>query len=199
MNRQAVRERTTSVEEKIERVEQDVLLHAKKDLRFKRELEEMDETEDLRNIDDDVEDVATLFEWNAHEHVHQFKNVKWFSIFAIAITLLASLTIGMIGLYMFIAAQQKPSVIRYRLMTGGVALNNVLYHYKDLDAFNIIYEPRNVKTVLVRSNKRLAPLIYMEIGDADPVAIRDVLVEFVREDIHLEEPVLDIWARRLKF
>ena len=42
-------------------------------------------------------------------------------------------------------------------------------------------------------------MIHMEIGDADPVAIRDILLEFGREDQNLEEPLIDIWARRLGF
>lgn len=195
---------------KVERIEHDVALHAKKSPRFQHELKEMQNEDDLRKIDDDVEDVSTLFEWRAPEHIHHIRSAKWFAVFAGGITVIAvgfalfrnfiaSLTIAMIGGYMFVVAQHKPSIIRYRLMTEGVALNNTLYHYKHLEAFNIVYEPGNVKTVILRSSRRLVPLIHMEIGDADPVAIRDILIEFVHEDVHLEEPLVDIWARRLQF
>lgn len=220
MNRESVREKVAPVHQHgkqlspqhktIERIENDVELHAKKNLRFQHEFEEMQEVDDLRKVDDDVEDVATLFEWKASEHIHHIRSVKWFAIFAGGITVIAvgfalfrnfiaSLTIAMIGGYMFVVAQHKPSIIRYRLLTEGVALNNTLYHYKHLEAFNIVYEPGNVKTVILRSSRRLVPLIHMEIGDADPVAIRDILIEFVHEDVHLEEPIIDIWARRLRF
>lgn len=219
MNREPVREKPpvhqhnrqmSPQHKKIERIEHDVTLHTKKDSRFQHEFQEMQEVDDLRKVDDDVEDIATLFAWKAPEHIHQDKGLKWFASFAGGITLIAagfalfgnfiaSLTIAMIGIYMFVVAQHKPSVIRYRLLTEGVALNNALYHYKHLEAFNIVYEPGNVKTVILRSSRRLVPLIHMEIGDADPVAIRDILIEFVQEDIHLEEPFIDIWARRLGF
>ncbi|MEO6077193.1 MAG: hypothetical protein ABIP54_00200, partial [Candidatus Andersenbacteria bacterium] len=136
------------------------------------------------------------------------RNPQWFAVFAGVIALIcigfifvgnfiASLTIAMIGGYMFIVAQHKPSLVRYRLLTEGVALNTTLYHYKDIQSFNIVYEPGDVKTVILKSSKRLLPLIHMEIGNADPVAIREVLVQFVAEDVHLEEPIIDIWARRL--
>lgn len=194
----------------IERVEKDVALHARKSPRFQRELKEMQEVDDLRTVDDDIEDIATLFEWRALEHIHHERTPQWFALFASGITLIAvgfalfgnfiaALTIAMIGGYMFVVAQHKPSLVRYRLMTEGVALNNKLYHYKHLEAFNIVYEPGNVKTVILRSRRRLVPLIHMEIGDADPVAIRDILIEFVHEDIHLEEPFIDVWSRRLRF
>src|SRR3989344_5119115 len=204
------KEKISPQHKKIERIEKDVEKHAKEDLRFRHELKEMREEKDLRKVDDDVEDVATLFSWHAPEHMHQERTPKWFAIFAASITtivvgfalfgnFIASLTIAMIGAYMFVVAQHKPSVVRYRLMTEGAALNTTLYHYKDLEAFNIVYEPGNVKTVILKSRHRLVPLIHMEIGDADPVAIRDILIEFVHEDVHLEEPLIDIWARRLGF
>lgn len=207
MARIAVREKTDT---KIKRVERSVAQHAKEEPRFQHELKELQETNDLRKIDDDVEDVSTLFEWYAPEHIHHVRHPKWFAAFAAIITaisvgfilfgnFIAALTIGMIGAYMFVVAQHKPSIVRYRLMTEGVALNTALYHYKHLEAFNIIYEPGDVKTVILKSSRRLVPLIHMEIGDADPVAIREILVEFVHEDVHLEEPVIDILSRRLKF
>lgn len=219
MNRESLREKKpvhhhnkklSPQHARIERIEHEVQRHEKKDSRFRHELKEMQTEDDLRKIDDDVEDVSTLFAWTAPEHIHQDRGVKWFALFAGGITaiavgfalfgnFIAALTIGMIGAYMFVVAQHKPSIIRYRLLTEGVALNNTLYHYKHLEAFNIVYEPGNVKTVILRSSRRLVPLIHMEIGSADPVAIRDILVEFVHEDVHLEEPVIDIWARRLGF
>lgn len=156
----------------------------------------------------DQQDPSALFEWRALEHVHQFHKAEWYAAFAALVTLvalgfifmgnfIATLTIAMIGGYMFVVSQHKPSQARYRIMASGVAVNNTLYQYKDLDVFNIIYEPGDVKTVILRSSKRFVPLIHMEIGDADPVAIRELLVQFVREDPSLEESIIDVWARRL--
>ncbi|MDZ4342252.1 MAG: hypothetical protein U1E51_07405 [Candidatus Binatia bacterium] len=186
------------------------MLRHQGDERFQHELKEMRETHDLREVDDDVEDVATLLEWHAPEHVHRPKTPRWFMILAVGTTLLAAIflitfnfiaviTTIIIGGLLYYVAQRKPVIFRYRLMVDGAAINNTLYHYRDLDSFNIIYEPGVTKTVLLRSKHRLATLIHMEIGDADPVAIRDILLEFVREDQDLEEPFADILARRLGF
>ena len=89
--------------------------------------------------------------------------------------------------------------MRYRILVDGVAMNNLLYHFRDLLAFNIVYEPGEVKTVILRSKRTFAPFIHMEIGDADPVAIRDILLEFLPEDQEMQEPLIDIVARRLGF
>jgi hypothetical protein len=180
------------------------------DERFQHELKEMQETHDLRDIDDDVEDVATLFEWYAEEHNHQPKSPTWFIILAVGTTILVGIFLfnanfigaiatGFLGAILYHFAQREPKTVRYRAMVDGVALNNTLYHYKELAAFNIVYEPNHTKTVILRSKRQFAPLLHMEIGDTDPVLIRNVLLEFLPEDQTLEEPFADILARRLGF
>lgn len=178
------------------------------DDRFQHELQEMEGTDDLRRIDDDVEAAATLLEWHAPEHVHQPKSVWWMTGFvllgAVFVGLLVwmgnymgALTILLIAGTLYIIAKREPRVVRYRIMVDGVAIGETLYHFRDLDLFNIVYEPGETKVVLIRSKRKLTPLITMEVGDADPVAIRDVLMEFVQEDQDLQEPIVDIFARRL--
>ncbi|RLC33944.1 MAG: hypothetical protein DRZ76_03660 [Candidatus Nealsonbacteria bacterium] len=105
---------------------------------------------------------------------------------------------GLTGMTYYIA-QKKPDIIRYRLMIDGISLNNVLYHYRDLEAFNVVYEPGETKTVIIRSKRKLSPYINIEIGNADPLQIRDILIEFLPEDQEMEEPLTDIIARRLGF
>ncbi len=178
--------------------------------RFQHELKEMQETHDLRDIDDDVEDVATLLEWHALAFEHRPKSPKWFiwlavvltvimGIFLITANFIAIITIALVGGLIYTIAQHKPPMMRYRIMVDGPAVNNSLYHFKELDSFNVVYEPGEAKLVLFRSKKKLSPLVHMEIGDMDPVVIRDVLLEFLPEDQDLEEPAVDMWARRLGF
>jgi hypothetical protein len=178
------------------------------DERFQHELKEMQETDDLRQIDDDVEAVATLLEWRAMEHHRQPKSARWFVILAVATTIaagifilmanfIAVITIALAGGLLYFIAQKDPGELRYRLMVDGIAINNTLYHYKDVAAFNVVYQPPETKIVLLRSKRRLAPLLHLELGDTDPLPVRDILLEFLPEDTDLEEPIVDILARRL--
>ncbi len=183
----------------------------KKDTRFQHELKEMQETQDLDEVDDDVEKEVTLCEWHAQEHAHLPKSQLWFVLLAAGGTLFAglqiilyanifgALAIAGIAAMTYYIAQLKPATIRYRLMIDGIALNNVLYHYRDLESFNVVYEPGEAKTVIVRSKRKLSPYINMEIGSADPLQIRDILIEFLPEDQEMEEPLTDVVARRLGF
>jgi len=84
-------------------------------------------------------------------------------------------------------------------MIDGVAVNNTLFHFDDLEAFNVLYEPGETMTVILRSKHRFAPYVHLELGDTDPVEVREVLYELMDEDQELEEPMADIIARRLGF
>lgn len=187
-------------------------LTAKKgDRRFQRELGELRETHDLDEVDDDVEKEATLYEWRAKEHEHRPKSPVWFATLAAAITVIIGLqlffffnifgavAIAAIGVVIYYIAQQKSRTIRYRIMLDGIAINTTLYHWQDLASFNVIYEPGETKTVIFRSNRSFSPYIHMEIGDADPVEIREILLEFLTEDQNMDEPMADILARKLGF
>lgn len=178
--------------------------------RIQHELREMQETNDLKQVDDDVEALATLFEWQAQEHLHQPKGKRWFMALAIAgavlvaffiftVNIIAAITTALVTWLMYTIAQREPGIARYRLMVDGVAIGNTLYHYRDLATFNIVYEPAETTIVLIRSKHRFAPLLTMELGDAHPVEVRDILLEFLPEDQDLSEPITDIIARQLGF
>lgn len=151
-----------------------------------------------------------LYKWQAQEHAYQPRSAMWFIALAAGVTLAAGLlvwfgnilgaiVVAFIGGVIYMLAQRKPETVKYQLRVDGVAVGSHLYAYEDLDAFNVVYKPGEVKTVLVRSKRKLAPLINMEIGEADPVEIRDVLLEFLPEDLEMAEPLTDVWARRFGF
>lgn len=189
------------------------LAEHKQDKRFQAELKEMKETHDLDEVDDDVEVEATLYEWRAKEHEHRPKSPLWYAGLAAGTTVVVGLqalwlanyfgavVIAVIGAALYYVAQQKPAMARYRIMIDGVAINNVLYHYQDLESFNVIYEAGVVMMVIFRSKRRLAPYIHMEFGssDANPVEVRDILLQYLEEDQEMGEPVADLIARKLGF
>ena len=178
--------------------------------RVQHELREMQETQDLREVDDDVEDIATLLDWSAQTHIHQEKSVRWYMALAGGTTvavgallflgnIVGAFTVGFAGLLTYILSQHEAPVARYRIMVDGVAINTMLYHFRDLHSFNVIYNPGQAKTVILRSKHMFSPHIHLAIGDMDPVAIRDVLLEFLPEDQEMDEPFVDVIARRLGY
>lgn len=167
----------------------------------------MQQTQDLRQVADTVEDVATLLEWRAKEHGYAPRSARWFITLAALVAaaagtmvllsnILGAVVVGVIGALIYALAQREPDSVRYRIMVDGVAINDRLYPYRELQAFNIVYVPGQVKTVLLRSTRRFSPLVQLELGQADPLPIRDQLLEFLPEDADLEEPIVDVIGRR---
>lgn len=179
--------------------------------RFAQELEEMRTVHDLDEVEDEVEREATLYEWQAPEHTHRPKTPLWYVALAAGTTVLAgvqvllfanlfgAVTIAFGGFLLYYFAQRPPGTARYRIMADGVAVNSILYHWRDLQTFNVIYEPGETMTVILLSKRTFAPYIHMEIGKADPVEIRRILLEFLRENQEMDEPLADVLARRLGF
>ena len=179
-----------------------------KDLDSENQKQTLQTTTDLTQVDDEIEAAATMLEWRAPEHVHRPKGWWWYSGFGVVVVTLvvvfflinnplASIVTLMGASLVLYLSWKDPKDIRYRLMVEGVAIDNLLYPYKELDSFNIIYELGDVKVVLIRGRRLMTPLLRLEIHDADPVAIRDILLEFLPEDDGLEEPFPDVLARRL--
>lgn len=156
------------------------------------------------------EQAKALYEWQAAEHTHRPKSPGWYmalaagttavvAIFLFMANFMAAVVVGLAGGLIYYLAQRHPATVRYRLLADGLAINNAFYQYRDLKFFNIIYEPGEVKTVLLHGKQRLAPLLHLEIGDADPQAIADILVQHITHNQDLEEPLVDLWARHLGF
>lgn len=190
------------VEKKLEKREADPV--------FKQEREKMKTAENLEAVADDAGVEATLLEWRAREHDFRPKSARWYIALAVSVTLaagaavflgniLGAIAIALVGGLIYVLAQRAPEDVRYRLMIDGVAINDRLYQFRNLEAFNIVYQPGEVKSVMIRSKKMLSPLVQMEIGKADPMKIRETLLEFLPEDLDMQEPVTDTWARRLGF
>lgn len=174
---------------------------------FQEERQKMQTTTDLARVDDQVEDVATLLEWHAREHGYAPRGAKWFMTLAAGVAavagvmlflgnVLGAVAVGCMGMLIYVLAQREPAQVRYRIMVDGVAINDRLYPYRELQAFNIIYVPGQVKTVLLRSTSKILPLVQMELGDANPLQVREQLLEFLPEDFDLEEPLVDVIGRR---
>jgi hypothetical protein len=178
--------------------------------KIQQEYEAMAEERDLGKIDDQAEAAATLLEWEAKEHQHRPKTIWWYValvgvgvVLSVVFWLLSNfLAIGVIvvAVALLIYVSYRPSVSRrYRLMVHGIAIDDMLYHYRDLKAFNFLYEPGEVTILLVKGNKLLNSLLALELGAVDPAAVRDVIAEYLPEDPEITEPLPDVLARRLGF
>lgn len=148
-------------------------------------------------------------EWQAPEYEFHKKSPDWFwtlGIITLALflsaTLLHSLLFGFLillaGFSLALFGARRPSIVSFKINTQGIHIGNRIYPYENLKCFWVDYEPPYKKELIIESKKTFMPHITIMIGEADPVKIRNYLLQFLKEE-KIEEPLTNTIVRLLKF
>jgi len=146
-----------------------------------------------------MEQTPRSITWEAPEHHHVEKGNDWFfalAIIIVALVILAilcndvlfALLIGLAGGALAVSAAKRPSIIPYAVTVRGIKVDDHLYPYGELDSYHIDEEDPRGPQLLIKSEKKLMPLIVLPIPLAYVDEIEDILKERLPEE-HLEEPL----------
>jgi hypothetical protein len=150
-----------------------------------------------------------LLRWSAPSFTNPKKTRNWYIVTgAVTLALVAfSIVVGsylgailfvLMGIVIFLYASREPSQVFAGVTPEGIFFGNRLYFFSDLDSFWLFYDPPDLKEISLKSNKMIMPVIKVQLGDQDPVAVRTLLLKFLKEK-EQEESMIDLIARRLKF
>jgi len=92
----------------------------------------------------------------------------------------------LIALMYYLFEKREPQDFRFGITQEGVLAQDRLYEFSSLESFWIFYEPQGRKELSLKSVKNLVPYIHIPLGDADPVEVRNVLMQFLPEIEHIE-------------
>src|SRR3989344_3238199 len=147
--------------------------------------------------------------WQAPEHVYYEKTPDWywgFGLVVAALLFIAYITesvlfgflivIGGAGILLF--AAPKPRTVTISVTGQGVEVDDRLFPYETLQSFWIFYRPGNRQELVLKSDRGLAHTIKIPLANANPVEIREYLLQYLPEHAE-EESTLDALARILKF
>jgi len=143
-------------------------------------------------VAEETEIAKTILSWQAPEFQKYERSQNWFllwliiSIVAIAMAIifknfLFAIFLVFAALAVFIHALQEPKTITFKITARGVLIDEKLYHFEDLESFWIIYEPPQIKTLILKSKRLLVPQLNIPIGNENPVKIRQALLDFLPE------------------
>jgi uncharacterized membrane protein len=142
------------------------------------------------------------FSWNAPEYEHFEKHPKWYWVMggvllAIVIyalvtnSILMAITFILIGMLGYIYAEREPRIIPIEINPDGIKVDNYFYNYDDLKSFWIFYETEEgIKVLSLHSKKTFLPHIHIPIGNANPILIRETLINYLPE-IRQELTIID--------
>ncbi len=135
--------------------------------------------------------------WEAPEHHHVEKGNDWF--FALTIIILAfvvvailfnntlfALLIGLAGGALAVSAAKRPSIIPYAVTVRGIKIDDQLYPFSSLESYAIDEEDPRGPQLLIKSARKVMPLIVLPIPSDHVDDIESILREKLDEE-ELEE------------
>lgn len=148
-------------------------------------------------------------EWEAHEYEHKERSADWFwavGIIAVSLAIVSVIfgnaifgiliLIGAFALTLFI--NRIPETVYVKVDERGITKGKIFYPYESIKSFYVDTDHPHRK-ILMRSRKRLMPLIIIPLGDnVDPERLRRTLAHFVEEE-YLNLPLVERFLEYLGF
>ncbi|MBI3290937.1 hypothetical protein HYZ76_01490 [Candidatus Falkowbacteria bacterium] len=165
--------------------------------------------EKIIDKDPDQDYGEVLFFWKFDEFPKYERSQGWYimgglvvGIFVLYAIFAANLLFGLITVIaalILLMFQRTNREMEFRITEDGILINKSFHDYKDIKNFWIIYEVPEVKTLYFEPKSFFNPRIPISLEDQDPVKIREVLLQYLEEDLEKEnEPMSDQASRFFK-
>ena len=133
--------------------------------------------------------------WQAYDRVEQHHTPDWYfavSIIALAITVTAILLHNLLfavlvvisTIVLFLRTLQKPRLVHYELTKRGLWTNKEFQAFTTFDSFWV--SELGESKLMLKSKALVAPLLIIDLGEADPDTVRSFLEEYLPEVEHQE-------------
>lgn len=134
-----------------------------------------------------------LAAWRAPEFEKYERDRKWYFIVALILVAIVSyavwtnspvmaITFILIGVVGYVYVEKEPRELYFAITYDGVVAGREIYAYENLESFWIFYEPDDLKVISLRTRSHLTPYVHIPIHDQDPVAIREILLDYLPEE-----------------
>lgn len=156
------------------------------------QFEEMEQVINLRKPKTKKPDPSKSLFWEVPES-HSAYNKKKTNLFSVILLLAGILTIILAKEYLFGTFLSLCAIIAFvlnsknikidsvRIDRKGITINDTLYVFPELKSFWIIYNPGGEKSIILESRKWYLPLTYIPLIEADPLAVRNILIQYLLE------------------
>lgn len=172
----------------------------------------MAEDQDREAVQADAPDRGeVLAAWEFMEHEQHKRGWVWYVV-AGAVTLalivysyfdgnfLLAVIVVLGALIFTITEMRGPDVLAFVITEDGLAVGPAFYPWAEIANFFIVYEPPEVKMLYFNPKSALRPLVGVPLMEIDPNQIREILAQFLPEDLEREgEPMGDFLGRIFRF
>jgi len=150
-----------------------------------------------------------FFSWQFLEFENYERTVGWYvgaAVIVIGLLIFSVVTGNMLFALLIILAaltivlfRRRNREISFAITEDGVEVDSQFYDYGRIKSFYIIYQPPTVKTLYFELKGTFSPRVPINLQTQNPLAIREVLLRYLTEDLdHEDEPTSDVFGRMLK-
>jgi hypothetical protein len=163
------------------------------------------------NTDELVADHGqAFFAWEFPEYIKHERTKTWYWLAGGVDLLLViwslftgnylfALGLVLLALVIMLHDVREPEMVKFVINEDGVQVGRQFFEYKEIKSFFIIYEPPEVKTLHFKFDAYWRPRLAIPLQNINPLAVREVLLKRLPEDLSVtEEPLSDFISRRWK-
>lgn len=150
-----------------------------------------------------------IISWEAPEYKHYPKNIAWFVTIFVVISCFilylfvkgdyfGAVSVLIISIIMTVFALHEPQTITYAISDKGIHLGDSVISYRAIRHF-WVESNQNHKTLHIETIAYLNHLHEIELGEQDPLLIKEILQELLPEHPEQVKTIPQRIAHRIKF
>jgi hypothetical protein len=155
-------------------------------------------------------DAQDAFVWEAPEYDRYDRGRWWYIVMcvvAVALVGYAAWTgnflfafiVLLAAIILVVTGNEKPKRVLAQIGHNGIVWRGEFLPFDDIHEFAVLYEPPHVRILYIEPKSVLTPRMRIYLGDQDPVAIRNHLRQYIKEDLELrDEHLSDLVSKILK-
>jgi hypothetical protein len=154
-----------------------------------------------------IAEAQDAFVWEAPEYERYERGPRWYLIMSIVALVgvayaiwtanfLFAFLILLAAIILVLAGNEHPKRTLVQVGHNGVVWQGDYLPFERIRDFAIIYQPPDVKVLYLNPRNIVLPRLRIDIGDQDPVVLREHFKQYLDEDLALrDEHASDMLAR----
>jgi len=110
---------------------------------------------------------------------------------------LFALVIIITAMIFFLRMSAEVQDIKFAIYEDGIQVGEKFHEFKAFSDFYVIYEPPEIKTLYLNFDSLLNPRLSIPLGDINPIKVREILLDYLEEDLEQEEEAFSDFVERL--
>ena len=160
--------------------------------------------------DDKIQDQEILMSWEFPEYLKPERGKIWYVCFfsvvillliysMITINFLFAIIVIISSIIVLMRFKHQPGVVDFAITKDGLMVEEKFYAFEQIQDFYIIYKPKEIKNLYFEFKSIVRPRIIIPLEDQNPLAVRDLLKQYLDENLEKEqEPASEAFRKLFK-